>query len=343
MFQVAKAPNKRILIHALGWAVAFLISFFFFSDFTNPLVGALKSLFTTISFMLVFYLNTQWLMPQYFEKGRYALYCGLLGLVIATVSLLRIPVELNLLSIKPQYSRPNIIRLIPFLVIFSTTILAIISTTIQLSLNAVRYRTQKQVSENRQLEAELSFLKAQINPHFLFNTLNNLYTLALLKSDQTPDMIAKLAELMRYLIYEANSPKVPVAREISFLENYIELYRLRYGHQPNLSFEIKQESKAMIEPMLFISLVENCFKYADLDRPGSFIDIKLEASERSLLFVAHNSIDRNPNAEDQYNGIGLNNLTQRLHLLYPNQHRIEVGRHEERFEVLIELQIFMSV
>lgn len=331
--------TRPVSIHVLVWLLAYMISFYFFSNVTDVQTSLAKSAITISVFVLIFYINTLYLIPKYFESGRYSVYILMVVLVIILATGLRYPIEAYLLSSKPQFARPNIVGLLPALSVFTTVLLTIISTTIKLSQNAVRYRQQQRESENKQLEAELNFLKAQINPHFLFNTLNNIYTLAYLKSDQAADMIAKLSELMRYMIYEATIVKVPLKKEITFLQNYVSLYQLKYGNQKNLIFEVIGEKDWPIEPMLFIPMVENCFKYADLDTSGGFIKIKLEMLNNSLIFSTINSIDRKPTVEDHNHGIGLKNMEQRLNLLYPHKNQLDIRSKDGKFEVSVRLEM----
>ena len=121
------------------------------------------------------------------------------------------------------------------------------------------------------------------------------------------------------------------------MQNYVSLYRLKYGNHQRLRFEVQASKEALIEPMLFVSLVENCFKYADLDRPEGFIELNLSSSGNELRFSATNSIDRRPTIEDTRHGVGLHNLKQRLTLLYPERHELIINAVEKRFEVHLKL------
>ena len=193
--------------------------------------------------------------------------------------------------------------------------------------------------ESANTTAELSHLKSQIQPHFLFNTLNNLYGLAKEKSDLTADMIHKLSELLRYGLYQANRDRVAISKEIEYLENYIALQRLRHvsDMQVTTQFDVGTDS-ASISPLTLIPLVENAFKHgADQIPDGAFIQLTLKIENGVLRFVVENNI--HPNKQAGPVGIGLENLRKRLKLVYPDRHQFTfaVANHQARAELSIEI------
>lgn len=325
------------ILQAVFWVVVYVLSAYFFTTVAEWKMGVLKSTFSVIMMMALFYINYNYLSPKYYEQKRYLTYLALVCLLVLVTTLIRTPIERYFLSNSVLPLHPGLVKVTPWVAFISNGVMAVLSFTARQSALGYALEQQQKETENKQLQAELNFLKAQINPHFLFNTLNNIYTLALLKSDEAPDMIAKLSELMRYLIYEADVQKVPLSKEIAFLQNYVSLYRLKYGNHQGLRFDVNTSQEAMIEPMLFVSLVENCFKYADLDRPEGFIELNLISSDNVLRFSAANSIDRRPTIEDTRHGVGLHNLQQRLTLLYPDRHELLISSNEKRFEVRLKL------
>ncbi|MFN8355682.1 MAG: sensor histidine kinase [Spirosomataceae bacterium] len=339
MSEHTKFRDPKVLQIAF-WVVVYLLSVYFFVNVADWKLGLAKSTFSVAMMMALFYLNYYYLSPQFYEKKRFGLYFSLSFGLVLLITLIRVPVERYFLqsSIFPMHA--GMVRVLPWIVFISNGVMAVVSFTARHADLGYQLEKQQKETENKQLQAELNFLKAQINPHFLFNTLNNIYTLALLKSDEAPDMIAKLSELMRYLIYEADVPKVPFSKEVAFLQNYVSLYRLKYGNHQRLHFDVQADAEHSIEPMLFVSLVENCFKYADLDRPDGFIHLRIEASANQILLYAANSIDRRPTVEDTRHGVGLRNLQQRLDLLYPERHEVSIRAQEKSFEV--SLQLFVT-
>lgn len=193
------------------------------------------------------------------------------------------------------------------------------------------------VSETEKAKAELSFLKAQINPHFLFNTLNNIYSLAVAKSDHTAESILKLSQLLRYITEEASADFVPLHREIRCLENYIALQRLRLNTKSKVHFGVEGSADNQpIAPLIFINFVENAFKYGISNRYENSIEIKILAKARSIEFSCRNQIfESTPETERE--GVGIANTEKRLQLLYPDQHQLEIRNENGFFEVILKL------
>ncbi len=191
-------------------------------------------------------------------------------------------------------------------------------------------RQQKDLQKSR-LDAELSLLKSQINPHFLFNTLNSLYSLAHMKSEYTETAILKLSQMMRYMIYEAGADLVPLSEEILYLENYVELQKLRLSGKVPVRFEVKKgEQDLMIAPVLFIVFVENAFKHGVSYAQPSEITIKLTVTGRTIEFEVRNFISPS-SLETQYKGIGLDNVRKRLELIYPGRHELTLTQKDNLF------------
>lgn len=182
-----------------------------------------------------------------------------------------------------------------------------------------RMRERERLLVKEKLEAELNFLKSQINPHFLFNTLNNIYSLARKKSDETAEVVVKLSKLLRFVLYESQHGPIPLAREIQFLNDYIELEKIRYDARLELRFVHSIEApERPIMPLMLVPLVENAFKHgASETTDKALIHIELRQKENELTFVVENTFEQNLTSEIR-EGIGLKNMRRRLELLYPN-------------------------
>ncbi|MEM7375124.1 MAG: sensor histidine kinase [Bacteroidota bacterium] len=186
-------------------------------------------------------------------------------------------------------------------------------------------------------KAELALLKSQINPHFFFNTLNNLYGLAVEKSDQAPAVILTLSEMMRYTIYEGKEEWVPLKKEIVYLENYIELHRIRYQNQVDIRFDIQGSNDWQVAPLLFIILLENAFKHgAESLTEGAYIHMSLHSSKEELVFAIENNFDQSQNMKAE--GIGLINLNKRLHHIYPKQHELLLEEHSSVYTARLSIR-----
>jgi sensor histidine kinase YesM len=197
----------------------------------------------------------------------------------------------------------------------------------------------KTTLENEKLNAELAFLKSQINPHFLFNTLNNIYSLAYQQSDKTPAAILKLSEIMRYMLYESNEDMVDLSKEIRYLENYIELQRLRFKNQAYVSLYINGEAQNQkIMPLVLISFVENAFKHGVATDENHPIEISISIQPDTLKFKVSNKV--NKLNKDEAGGIGLINVKTRLDLFYKDHYNLEIDSRPDFYtsELLLELR-----
>ncbi|MEE9363508.1 MAG: histidine kinase [Cellulophaga sp.] len=194
-------------------------------------------------------------------------------------------------------------------------------------------------------EAELKLLKGQLNPHFLFNTLNNLYGLSVVKSDKLPNLMLKLSNLLRYSLYETKEEFVPLEKEISYLENYMSLEKIRLEDKTDIQF-IKSGNftSKQVAPMLFIVFVENAFKHLGvLNNEKSSVYVSIEAENDTLIFKCKNSMDSSvfetEHIEKGRSGIGLNNAKQRLELLYPDKHLLNTNTNSKKYSVELILDL----
>ncbi|MGD0582393.1 MAG: sensor histidine kinase [Bacteroidales bacterium] len=188
---------------------------------------------------------------------------------------------------------------------------------------------------------ELELLKAQLNPHFFFNTLNNIYSLVYKKSDEAPAALMKMSDIMRYMLYESKAEKVPLDKELEYLNDYIELQKLRFTDPGFIDYSVKGETaNHHIPPMMLLSFVENAFKHGKKRVPNPGILIRIEASEKLLNFFVSNYIIENPVTEPHgHTGIGLKNIKRRLELLYPGSHDLSVITKDGRFTVDLNIYI----
>ncbi|MBL7827326.1 MAG: sensor histidine kinase, partial [Saprospiraceae bacterium] len=206
-----------------------------------------------------------------------------------------------------------------------------------------------QLLENRReletlhIEAQLNYLKAQINPHFLFNTLNNIYSAATIQHPKTAEMVLRLSDLLRYVTYDAQAEKIPLRKELDHIKSYIELFQLKSESPLPIQFKVDGDvSKCVIEPLLLLPLVENAFKHSDLEvNPKGLLNIQLKIEPGFLQFVIENTFDPNDHQKDDVGGVGLMNINRRLEHHYTNRHhfltkaernlfRAELTLHQQR-------------
>ena len=187
-------------------------------------------------------------------------------------------------------------------------------------------------------QMELQFLRAQINPHFLFNTFNNLYALALTEPEKTPDVLLKLADLTRYMLYESNAEKVLLSKEIAHIHNLVALERLRYDDHFYVDLKIGLDpNEPVIAPLLLISFVENAFKHGKVDQPDDPITIRLTSAEHDLTFSVRNRISHLK--KDAAGGIGIRNVRRRLQLLYADQFDLKIVSSDTHFHCTLRINL----
>jgi sensor histidine kinase YesM len=206
----------------------------------------------------------------------------------------------------------------------------------------VEEQKNKKLAEEK-IAAELNFLKAQIHPHFLFNTLNNLYTLILSKSEEAPDIVLKLSDLLDYMIYKSNVEFVPLANELEIVKGYMDLEKIRYSKRLELVYNENGEKEGhQIAPLILLPFIENCFKHgASKDRINPYVKIEIDITAELLSMKAVNSIPEKKESDDmEKKGIGLSNVSRRLDLIYPDKYELEIKSDNKLFEV--ELKIFWA-
>jgi two-component system LytT family sensor kinase len=191
--------------------------------------------------------------------------------------------------------------------------------------------------ENDKLMLELNQLKSQLQPHFFFNTLNNLYALSTQNSPKTSSMIANLSAIMRYVLYDSSKEKVPLKNEIDFLNSYISLERIRHDNPGIIDFDVQGDIDSLqIEPLLFLPLVENCFKHAlAKDIPNKYVKMALVVDDEQLIFQTTNPVSKKASNPATVGGIGLTNLAKRMELLYPGAHQLDIEQDKETFTVIL--------
>jgi len=338
-----KLAGNRALQHILFWTASFVFLVNFFS--TSNRVEKIDYIYTAlfhVSLVTAVYVNIWILIPRILQKGRYLVY------FLCMVALIYIGAQFNQVTfnqlvdlVLPGY------YFISFYVIGDILkfVFVYVALTSLMKLSKGWFlltQAERQIMLIRQekVESELKALKSQINPHFLFNSLNNIYSLSMGESGKAPDAILKLSDLMRYMLYESNEEKVPLEKEIEFLEYYIDLQRLRSDHRARIEYSKDgSPEKHMIAPLLFLPLVENSFKHGVKGDPyGGYVNISLLIGEKDLELSLENNKGKVDEIEDQENsGIGLANIKRRLELLYPEKSLLEIHETGSDFKVKLKL------
>ncbi len=245
----------------------------------------------------------------------------------------------------PPMGRPQPpLRPIPsrfFIHLLVLTITYILATVIETFLFAQQKEQETIRNRNEKLQTELQFLKFQINPHFLFNALNNIYALTAIDTDKTREGISNLSDMLRYVLYDCEQEKVAISKEVAYIENYIELFSLKSSRKFPITMEVHLDNHGLlIEPMLLIPFMENALKHGNIEKvEGAFLKIVLKASKTELVFEVVNSFTPRPKEKDTVGGIGIENVRRRLELLYPRRHELSIRENSDTFNVMLNLKL----
>ena len=279
-----------------------------------------------------------WLLPRFLYQKKYLPFiAGVIG-VIAVVILLEEAVIEQIYFPDTRGQR--------FLGVFFSLwgVLPVITVLSGFKFAWDALRKQREVESLRSTiqESELKFLKSQINPHFLFNNLNNLYSYAIAQSPQTPEIILKLSSVLRYMLYECREKYVPLSKEVKQLANFTQLYEMQIEERGEVNFSVEvDQPDYQIAPLILIVFIENAFKHSQASQSENIrIDIRIELSESGeLAFFCQNNFQAVANTENLARGIGLENVRKRLQLLYPHAHRLTIQEGEDQYEVRLSLQL----
>jgi len=340
-----KFIDKRMVLwlHLAFWLVLGVLNLVLSNWLLDPSLSIWRPLINMGFLALLFYANA-WLVNRFLEHQKYWTYIALANLLIWATLPLRFYINKQFLFPEGFVEPKNLAKGLIFAALATGYGILMLSTIFQVLLNRYAAERKAMAIINRQTEAELQFLRAQINPHFLFNTLNNIYALAVLRSPKTADMVLKLSQLLRYVVYERKGEMVPLEKETAHIEHFIELFQMRSETPLNVEFTIKGEMVgAQIEPMILIPIVENCFKHCDFDsNPMAFVNIQLEVLDGQLNFKTTNTKNDADRQKDITGGVGLENIRRRLELQHPDAFQLETHEENGIFEVLFSLKLALG-
>jgi two-component system LytT family sensor kinase len=339
-----KSRAMKVLVHVAFWAVALSLPYLLDTrhgiarhrDDARERSYFYLNFITNLLWIGPFYLNAYLLVPRLFYRRLYLSFGASLLLVFGTVMVIHELLHGYGFHLGPfSLQGATGFLLPPFML---TIAISLAFRVVGDRLEADR-RTQQRQEEN--LKTELSFLRSQINPHFIFNILNNLVALEQMKSEELGPTILKLSALMQYMLYDTDEERVPLNREIEYLQSYIDLQRQRFGQKVPVTVSLEAPAgRYEIEPMLLIPFVENAFKHGVglIERPG--IEISLRVKEGVLCFAVRNRYDpASSETKDKTSGIGLGNVKRRLKLLYGSQHKLFINQQDGWFIVSLELNL----
>lgn len=334
--------GNRLLQHILFWVSHLVFYAVLYGSFEENYSQTFLQEFVYLPVKIAFtYFTLYFLLPRYLLPGRYGsffLWLTVSSFIAGTAQRyvaynfdypLYSPVYLK----DPFFYFPKIVKM--FVAIYPVTFFAV-----AIKLLKFWYANQQaqQILTQEKLEAELKFLKTQIHPHFLFNTLNNLYALTLKKSDRAPETVLKLSELINYMLYECTSDAVPLDKEIKFIQNYTDIEKMRYGDKLDLDIRVTGSANDQeIAPLILLPFVENCFKHGVSEAlQQSWVKVTVDIQRHlTVLKVENNKSSENGHSKKE--GIGIQNVKRRLDLLYPNNHELKIMDGQETFLVILTI------
>jgi two-component system, LytTR family, sensor kinase len=343
--------QRRWIYHVLFWGLFVVVSIF--SDWVFMISNSLNFLFLFINLAIVMlggYFQSSFFMPRFLYNKKYDFF--ILGTVATYLLQSLLNYKLNIYIYCQNKAYFDSLTIIPFNIddtaFFAGSSIYVFYLFFVPSVKIIKdillLQQQKQAIEKENLEGDLQFLKGQLSPHLLFNTLNNLYGLALLKSDILPPLMLRLSDVMRYSLYETNQTYVHLNQEITYLKNYLELEKLRVGDNVKLDIDFpeKVDLKVEIAPMLLIVFIENAFKHSrHAAKENRYINMKLILDKTAIYFHIENSFaEKNAYfqiSKETNSGIGLELTKRRLDLLYEKNYTLNIDNQEDIFKVDLKL------
>lgn len=351
MNRYKRQDQIRWILQILVWGGFWMLSPLLADNFPENVTSLTRSGLLSASTAILVATNVLILFPALYQKRKYWLFfgSGILLVLLFTIGLELVYNEF-LEPFRPESGRfrermgprgpgggtfRTVTRMIPNLLVFLG------SAAIEISVYSQRQSQLAIELQNEKLATEMKWLRWQMNPHFLFNALNNIYSLTVIKSDKAPEQLMALSEMMRYMLYEGNKDSVPLANEVEYLNRYINLQKLKDSSGMNIRIDLPQiTGNFVIVPQLLLPFVENAFKHSNIeDLDKGWISVALIQKGEFIRFEVKNSIPQRPSPKDKQGGLGLANVKRLLALSYPDKHSITIEETDQQFAVCLELTL----
>ena len=346
---VRNITHNRLLLHLFFWAIYVVFFGLLYGSYIDDYYNAYMVELVELPFKMgLVYFNMYYLMPRYLLQKRYLEFFVylllLMGAIGALMQFVLLPFLIHPLFCPTTCTDDNLTFYRFIKNIVNINYVVAITAAIPLLKNWYNHQQAAQNLTQDKLEAELKVLKAQIHPHFLFNTLNSLYSLTLKKSDNAPEVVLKLSSLMDYMLYDANAAMVPLEKELAYIQNYISLERIRYGDRVDVRFtENGSMAGKQVAPMMLLPFVENAFKHGvSTETENAWVRIDVKVTDEQLVLLVENCKcgDRaSNNTRDMASGIGLKNLQRRLELLYEDRYELEIEDEPDSYAARLVLDL----
>jgi two-component system LytT family sensor kinase len=312
-----------------------------YEDYTTPSVAFKVTLVKLVDLIVMVYITNSLLIPSFLYKKKYGLFVLLFLLMILISSVTKMYI-IGLLTHDPTlFTLNGNIKARLYDNVIPHFFLVIAGASFKLMFDQITLQKKMAELAKDKAEAELNFLKSQINPHFLFNSLNSVYFLIDKNNPDARQALHKFSDMLRYQLYEANGEKIPIEKEIGYLQDYVHLQQLRKDENYKVQFNCMQEVKNFsIEPLLLIPFVENAFKHISHKARGdNFVKLDMIRNNGYFEFVVENSCEKGIYTTEQHGGIGMNNVKRRLELLYPGAHQLKIDDTGDTFKIYLKLRI----
>ncbi|MBD3387035.1 hypothetical protein GF407_19180 [candidate division KSB1 bacterium] len=338
--------HRPVLAHIAFWSIAFIFFVYFFGHHQQAYwQTAIFVAWLMPPTMAAAYLLLYFLLPRYIfnrEKRSIPLFLlftfyTLIAFVWLTALIIYQFLLYQILSISVTPMDYTTIDIL--VVVIGLLFIILVATSIRILLYWASEQNKAQKLLQEKIKAELRMLRTQLNPHFLFNTLNSIYALALNKSDQAPAAVLKLSDMLDYILYDCKSERLPLSKEIRFLGNYIELQKLRYGNRLEVKFDSPQTSNVMVPPMILLPFVENAFKHGARKKRGRIsIDIVIILEEKHAKFYMQNNF-ASPENKKNAEGIGQESVIRQLDLLFDKNYQLDISQTKELYTITLTFPV----
>ena len=320
-------------IHAIVWPLVLAVPGILLWDQSFFGLSAGFYLITTLYHIGLFYFNAFYLYPKLLNKRTWWLYIICLFAIVAFSGFAKV----FFLQLDPEFRFTAINKRLIF---FPVAPFLFASVIYRLVSDRIRFERMEKEARAQRLDAELKLLRSQVSPHFLFNMLTNMVSLARHQSKLLEPSLIQLSELLRYMLYESNEEKIPVGKEIEHIQNYVALQQLRFGEDVKIDLQIQNDyPEGVIEPMLLVPFIENAFKHGIGMVKDPFIKISIIVKEPMLIFTVENNYSTSNQSKDRHSGIGLTNVQNRLELLYANNYRLNISDKDGIYSVHLNCKL----
>jgi len=312
-----------------------------YQDYTTEQIAFEVTLLKVVDLAAIIYFTNYVLIPRLLYKRKYAAFILVFLIIIVTSGFLKIFVMGQIMHETNQFNSFSNLKVKLYENVISDFFLVAAGAAVKLIFDHIEMQQRLIEIAKEKAETELNFLKSQINPHFLFNSLNSVYFLIDKNNPEARNALHKFSEMLRYQLYEMGGDKIPVEKEISYLKDYVDLQKLRKDENFSITFDYSASVKGFsIEPLLLMPFVENAFKHiSHFKDKTNFIRLNLDRSNGELFFNVENSKDKTERASDQPGGIGLHNVKRRLELLYPEKHELKIMTEDDLYAVNLKIKI----